>query len=125
MKFEKNVLGTNLEVCCVSPRTGYFRTGYCRSDETDEGNHSVCVLVDDAFLMYSLEHGNDLITPHPEFDFPGLRPGDKWCVCAARWKEANDAGQGGRIVLESTHSRSLEVVTLEELKKAAQGQNLH
>lgn len=119
MKFEKNVLGTNLDVCCIKPRTGYFRTGYCRSDASDLGNHSVCVLVDEEFLMYSLERGNDLITPRPENDFPGLRPGDKWCVCAARWKEAYESGRGGRVILESTHERCLEVVTLEELRRGA------
>lgn len=115
----KNVLGTELVPCSLDPLTGYYRDGCCRTDEDDEGLHVICARMTEAFLEYSLQRGNDLISPRPEFDFPGLLPGDKWCVCALRWKEAFEAGCPPRVVLESTHEKMLEIVSLEDLQACA------
>ena len=115
----KNVLGGDLESCCTSPMTGYFRDGHCRTDEHDQGSHTVCARMTEAFLAFSKRTGNDLSTPHPEFGFPGLKPGDKWCVCVSRWEDAFIAGVAPRIVLAATHERALEVVALDELKAHA------
>jgi uncharacterized protein (DUF2237 family) len=115
LKNQKNVLGGHLEVCCKSPMTGFFRTGSCHTSPEDVGSHTVCVRVTAEFLAFSKEAGNDLSTPHPQFNFPGLKPGDQWCVCAARWKQALDAGQAAPIVLASTHERALEVIELDDL----------
>lgn len=114
-----NVLGTELVPCSLDPLTGYFRDGCCRTNEDDAGLHVICARVTEAFLEYSLERGNDLISPRPEFNFPGLMPGDKWCLCANRWKEAFRAGCAPRVVLESTHEKALEIVALEELQACA------
>lgn len=114
-----NVLGTALQSCSFDPVTGFYRDGCCTSDEHDLGNHSVCVRVTAEFLELSRSQGNDLSTPRPEFRFRGLRPGDRWCVCAARWLEAYEAGAPPRVVLESTHERALEVITLGALKRHA------
>jgi uncharacterized protein len=115
----KNVLGGPLAVCCMNPVTGFFRDGFCHTNAQDRGVHTVCVVVTDAFLKFSKKTGNDLSTPHPEFGFPGLKPGDKWCLCAARWEEAFLAGMAPKVVLEATHERTLDVVTLEELQAFA------
>ena len=115
----KNVLGGELESCCTSPMTGYFRDGHCRTDDGDQGSHTVCARMTDEFLAFSKRTGNDLSTPHPEFGFPGLKAGDKWCVCVARWEDAFLAGVAPRIVLAATHERALDVVELEELKAHA------
>ncbi|HAZ42738.1 MAG TPA: DUF2237 domain-containing protein [Methylococcaceae bacterium] len=115
----KNVLGTELVPCSMDPLTGYFRDGCCRTNEDDEGRHVICARVTEAFLEYSLTRGNDLISPRPEFDFPGLMPGDKWCLCAQRWKEAFLAGCAPRVVLEGTHEKALDIVALEDLQSCA------
>ena len=98
---EKNVLGGVLQSCCHSPKTGYFRDGYCRTDDTDFGSHVICAEVTAGFLEFSKSRGNDLTTPRPEYNFPGLKPGDRWCVCALRWKEAFKAGCAPKVILES------------------------
>lgn len=113
----KNVLGTALVPCSYDPLTGYFRDGCCNTDETDGGSHLVCARVTQAFLAFSLARGNDLITARPEYRFQGLKPGDSWCLCANRWREAFDAGVAPLVVLESTHSKALEFVTLDQLEK--------
>lgn len=113
----KNVLGTALVPCSYDPLTGYFRDGCCNTDETDGGSHLVCARVTQAFLAFSLARGNDLITARPEYRFQGLKPGDSWCLCANRWREAFDAGVAPLVVLESTHLKALEFVTLDQLKK--------
>ena len=115
----KNVLGGLLEACCFDPLTGYYRNGACDTGPDDEGMHVVCAQMTPEFLDFSKLKGNDLVTPAPEYDFPGLKPGDKWCLVALRWKEALDAGVAPPVVLKSTHSSALQVVTLEQLKKYA------
>ena len=116
---QKNVLGGELESCCTSPMTGYYRDGHCSTDDSDQGSHTVCARMTEEFLAFSKRTGNDLSTPHPEFGFPGLKPGDKWCVCVARWEDAFLAGVAPRIVLAATHERALDVVALDELKAHA------
>ncbi|MFM8270695.1 MAG: DUF2237 family protein [Pseudomonadota bacterium] len=111
----KNVLGTELKHCCKNPLTGYFRDGFCRTNEHDEGRHVVCSFVTKEFLEFSLGRGNDLSTPRPEFNFPGLKPGDRWCLCALRWLEAYKAGVAPTVKLESTHEKTLEFIPLEAL----------
>lgn len=115
----KNVLGTELQPCSVDPVTGWFRDGCCRSGADDEALHLVCAQMTDDFLQFSKARGNDLSTPHPEWEFPGLTPGDRWCLCVARWREAQEAGLAPPVVLESTHISVLEFATLEELKEHA------
>jgi uncharacterized protein len=114
-----NVLGTELQCCCRDPMTGFFRDGYCRTGSGDHGVHTVCVVVTDEFLEFSAERGNDLSTPMPACDFPGLVAGDKWCLCVTRWKEAFDAGCAPAVILEATHQSALEWVSLEELQAYA------
>lgn len=116
---ETNVLGERLEPCCSAPMTGFFRDGYCRTGEDDLGRHTVCAEVTEEFLAFSRARGNDLVTPHPEFGFPGLVPGDRWCLCVLRWKEALDAGCAPRILLASCHESALGVVDLETLRAHA------
>ena len=116
---QKNVLGTALKMCSVDPLTGFTRSGSCEGHEADFGCHAVCAQVTEEFLKFSLMAGNDLSTPRPEYEFPGLRPGDRWCVCAARWEEARRAGKAPPVVLESTHESALEHVKLEHLRKHA------
>lgn len=116
---QKNVLGGELESCCTSPMTGFYRDGHCSTDDSDQGSHTVCARMTAEFLVFSKRTGNDLSTPHPEFGFPGLKPGDKWCVCVSRWEDAFLAGVAPRIVLAATHERALDVVELEELKAHA------
>ncbi len=112
----KNVLGGELRSCCTSPMTGFYRDGYCKTGANDLGRHTVCAKVTDEFLEFSRSVGNDLSTPHPEWGFPGLKDGDKWCVCVLRWKEALDAGFAPPVVLEATNEASLQYVSLDELK---------
>src|SRR5437588_6770580 len=114
-----NVLGTELRCCCRDPMTGFYRDGYCRTGPEDIGQHTVCVQVTREFLDDSVFQGNDLVTPHPEWNFPGLEPGDKWCLCAARYEEALRRGVAPPVDLEATHSSALEFVTLEDLKAHA------
>ena len=111
----KNILGTDLQCCSLQPITGYFRDGYCRTDETDRGSHTVACIVDDKFLEFSQSRGNDLSTPNPAYHFPGLEDGDRWCLCALRWKEAYEAGYAPKVVLQATHERALDVIELGDL----------
>jgi uncharacterized protein (DUF2237 family) len=115
----KNVLGTPLVACSYSPLTGYFRDGCCHTREDDTGSHVICAKVTAEFLTFSSARGNDLTTPRPEWRFAGLQPGDRWCLCALRWKEALDAGVAPPVVLESCHERALDFVNLEDLKRHA------
>lgn len=115
----RNVLGTELVPCSFQPMTGFFRDGCCRSGAEDLGLHLVCAEVTQPFLEFSRARGNDLITPVPEFHFPGLQPGDRWCLCVLRWREAFDAGVAPRVVLEATHISTLEFVDLEDLREHA------
>ncbi|NQY03926.1 MAG: DUF2237 domain-containing protein [Halieaceae bacterium] len=115
----KNVLGEPLQACCFSPRTGFYRDGYCRTEARDAGRHVVCAEVTESFLAFSKARGNDLTTPRPEFDFPGLVPGDRWCLCASRWKEAYDAGVAPRVILAACDAAALKVVSLTALKSHA------
>ena len=114
-----NVLGRPLVACSYDPLTGYYRDGCCNTDMNDHGSHVVCARVTPAFLDFSLARGNDLITPRPEYRFHGLKAGDRWCVCVLRWKEALDAGVAPPVVLESTHVKALESVSLDQLQAHA------
>ena len=113
----RNVLGGPLKTCSTDPLTGYFRNGRCDTCAEDHGCHTVCVEVSEAFLAASLAAGNDLSTPRPEFGFPGLQPGDRWCVCALRWLEVLEAGVEAPVVLAATHERTLELLPLEILQR--------
>ena len=115
----KNVLGTELAECSLSPRTGFYRDGCCNTGPGDTGLHLVCTQVTREFLEFSRARGNDLSTPVPAYQFPGLQPGDRWCLCVLRWKEALRAGRAPRVVLEATHISTLEFVDLEELQAYA------
>ena len=116
---EKNVLGEPLEVCSMMPLTGFTRSGSCETGPEDLGSHTVCAMVTQEFLEFSRSQGNDLMTPLPQIGFPGLKPGDRWCLCAARWKEALDAGCAPRVYLRATHERALSVVKMAQLKAHA------
>jgi uncharacterized protein len=116
MAMPKNVLGTELQPCSTDPMTGFYRDGCCRTGPDDYGLHLVCTEVTDEFLAFSKERGNDLSTPNPMYNFPGLKSGDRWCLCVERWKEALEAGMAPMIVLESTHISALEYVDLEDLQ---------
>ena len=116
---ETNVLGEPLQPCGEQPLTGFFRDGCCRTGPQDFGAHVICARMTAEFLEYSRARGNDLITPQPEGGFPGLRPGDRWCLCASRWREALEAGAAPRVILQATHERALSVVTLDDLKRHA------
>jgi len=113
----KNVLGTELVPCSYDPLTGYFRDGCCNTDDSDRGSHLVCVRVTKEFLAFSSARGNDLITPLPQHRFAGLKPGDRWCLCANRWREALEAGAAPPVILESTHLNALAFVSIEQLEK--------
>jgi uncharacterized protein len=115
----KNVIDGNLEVCCTSPVTGFYRDGFCRTGGQDFGSHVICAQVTSEFLEFTKSRGNDLSTAVPDFNFPGLKPGDRWCLCASRWQEALEAGVAPPVILSATHARALEVVSLDELKKHA------
>jgi len=116
---QRNVLGTELKSCSFDPLTGFTRSGSCEGHEADFGCHAVCAQVTEQFLEFSRLAGNDLSTPRPEYEFPGLKPGDRWCVCAARWEEARLAGKAPPVILESTHAAALEHVQLAELRRHA------
>jgi uncharacterized protein len=115
----KNVLGGTLEICCTSPMTGFYRNGVCETGPQDAGTHVICAQVTEAFLTFTKSRGNDLTTPGPQFGFPGLKPGDKWCLCANRWREALMAGKAPPVILAATHEAALRFVTLEDLHKHA------
>jgi uncharacterized protein (DUF2237 family) len=115
----RNVLGDKLIPCSEKPVTGFYRDGCCNTGPDDLGVHTVCAVMTADFLAFSKSRGNDLSTPMPEFGFPGLKAGDRWCLCAARWKEALDAGKAPRVVLGATHEATLEFVSLEDLKRYA------
>lgn len=115
----KNVLGTDLQDCGHDPLTGFFRDGCCRTGADDMGLHTVCAVMTERFLEFSRLVGNDLSTPNPEFHFPGLRPGDRWCLCVTRWKEAYEAGAAPDVVLEATHASALEFCDLEHFQDHA------
>ncbi len=117
MSNSKNVLGNPLETCCTSPLTGFYRNGCCDTGQEDVGLHLVCAQVTAEFLQYSKAQGNDLITPVPMFNFPGLKPGDKWCLCVSRWQEALEDGFAPPIVLSSTHANTLKFIPLEVLQE--------
>lgn len=115
----KNVFGEKLITCSVDPLTGFYRDGCCETGEDDFGTHTVCAIMTEEFLKFSLSKGNDLITPRPEYRFPGLQPGDKWCLCAMRWIEAYQAGVAPKVFLEATHINTLQFVPLKELVRFA------
>lgn len=119
MSAQKNVLGQPLQPCSVDPMTGFYRNGSCETGDMDHGTHVICSRVTEAFLVFSKKRGNDLSTPRPEYNFPGLKPGDKWCLCALRWEEALLAGVAPPVVLASTHERALEFVSLDSLRSHA------
>ncbi len=125
MSDARNVLGSPLQICSVSPLTGFVRDGFCQTGPEDVGSHTVCVQMTEAFLAYSLNRGNDLVTPAPEYDFPGLREGDRWCMCATRWLAAAEDGVAPPVVLEATHAHALQKITLADLEyHALRGQEL-
>lgn len=115
MSESRNVLGTPLQVCGAAPMTGFLRDGSCHSGPHDLGSHTVCARMTEAFLEFSRQQGNDLTTPVPEYGFPGVKPGDRWCVCAARWLEAAEAGVAPPVILEATHERALRHLALADL----------
>jgi uncharacterized protein (DUF2237 family) len=116
MEMQKNVLGSDLQDCSTNPMTGFYRDGCCNTGLGDTGTHTVCAIMTEEFLEYSLNKGNDLITSRPEFGFPGLKAGDGWCLCALRWEEARKAGCAPRVKLISTNIKTLEMVEFEDLK---------
>lgn len=115
-----NVFGEPLIPCSTEPMTGFFRTGCCETDENDQGTHTVCAVMTEEFLIFTQSVGNDLSTPRPEYSFPGLKPGDRWCLCASRWMQANRAGVAPKIIPEATHEKTLEYIELKELIKHAE-----
>lgn len=119
MTDQRNVFGDELNVCSMNPKTGFYRTGCCDTGSEDVGSHTVCIVATDEFLAYSASVGNDLSTPVPAFGFSGLKAGDRWCLCAARWRQAFEAGCAPRVVLSATHERCLEEIDLEDLKAHA------
>lgn len=116
----RNVLGGPLLPCSLDPLTGWYRDGCCNTDDADQGLHTVCAVVTEEFLAFSQSAGNDLSTPRPEFGFPGLNPGDHWCLCAGRWEEARRAGFAPEVVLDATHEKTLEATLLGHLQAHAQ-----
>jgi uncharacterized protein (DUF2237 family) len=119
----RNVLGGELQPCSLKPLTGFYRNGCCETGPEDVGQHTVCAVLTEEFLRFSMSVGNDLSTPRPEYDFPGLNPGDRWCLCAPRWKEALDAGVAPFVVLEATHEEVLAIAPLGVLKDHAASQS--
>ena len=117
--YQKNVLGENLEECSVDPITGWFRDGCCNTNKSDRGVHTVCARVTTKFLEWAKTAGNDLITPHPEFNFPGLKDGDSWCICAGTYAQSIDTGNACKIFLKRTNCKTLEIIPLEKLKQYA------
>lgn len=114
-EFVRNALGTELQLCSLDPKTGYLRDGHCRTRPDDLGSHVVCARVTGQFLAFSRAQGNDLVTPVPAYGFPGLRDGDRWCLCAMRWHEAHEAGVAPPVFLQATHERVLQLVSLDDL----------
>jgi len=112
----KNVLGGVLQSCCFEPKTGFYRDGFCKTGEEDHGTHVVCAIMTQEFLEFTKSKGNDLSTPISQWSFPGLKPGDKWCLCAMRWVQAEKAGKAPKVVLEATHEKALEYTSLEKLQ---------
>ena len=110
-----NVFGQPLMLCCNAPKTGFYRDGFCNTGSNDVGTHVICAEMTAEFLSFTKSKGNDLSTPNPFYDFPGLKPGDFWCLCAIRWKEAYDADAAPKVKLESTHEKALDFVTIEQL----------
>ena len=119
MTTQPNVFGEPIATCCTDPMTGFYRTGCCETGGDDHGVHTVCAVMTDEFLAFSKAAGNDLSTPMPQYGFAGLKAGDHWCLCAMRWKEAFDAGVAPPVVLQCTHAKALEFVTLEQLQSCA------
>ena len=117
--FQKNVLGEKLEICSNNPITGWLRDGCCNADKIDHGIHTVCAKVTQKFLEWSKNIGNDLITPHPEFNFPGLKEGDCWCICAGTYAQSLEEGTACKIFLKKTNFKTLEIISLDKLKKHA------
>ncbi len=115
----RNVLGGPLQPCSFDPNTGFFRDGHCHTCAQDHGSHTVCAVMTSEFLAFSKSRGNDLTTPMPQYDFPGLNPGDHWCLCAGRWLEAHEAGKAPQVNLEATHEAALAIVPLEALQQHA------
>ena len=116
---QTNLFDEIIEECCLNPITGFFRNGFCHTDEMDRGLHIVCSLMTDDFLRFSKSRGNDLSTPRPEFNFPGLAEGDSWCVCAERWKEAYEQGFAPKVFLKRTHKKAATIIDIEILKEYA------
>ena len=112
-----NVYGKELETCCNNPKTGFFRNGLCDTCSDDRGVHTVCILATEEFLLFSKSVGNDLSTPHPEFEFSGIKAGDRWCLCALRWQEAYEQGKAPPVFLESTHEKTLKIVDFNILQQ--------
>lgn len=115
MKCGRNILGGTLKPCCFKPLTGFFRDGLCRTGAVDSGTHVVCAVMTEEFLSFTRARGNDLITPLPYFNFPGLKPGDRWCLCASRWRQAYREGTAPPVILEATHEKALEILKFEWL----------
>lgn len=115
----RNVLGGELKSCCTDPMTGFYRDGYCNTGPDDHGRHTVCIVATDEFLAYSKSVGNDLSTPMPQYDFPGVKDGDKWCLCVTRWQQALEDDMAPLVDLEATHQSALDVVRLEDLQRYA------
>ena len=121
--YQKNVLGSKLEVCSLQPMTGFYRNGCCETDENDMGLHTVCAEMTNEFLEFSKSVGNDLSTPRPEFDFRGLVQGDLWCLCASRWQQAFESGKAPKVKMSSTNIATLNICNLDDLKKHAIKEN--
>ena len=119
MEKQKNILGEEIESCCENPITGFFRDGFCHTDERDQGVHTVCVKMTEEFLNFSKSRCNDLSTPRPEFNFPGVKAGDSWCLCAERWGEAYELGMAPNLYIKRTNIKTLDIVSLEVLKEFA------
>lgn len=115
----RNVLGESLQACCTDPMTGFYRDGHCHTGPEDRGVHVVCAVMTEDFLTYTKAQGNDLSTPRPQYNFPGLNPGDGWCLCAARWMEAYEAGVAPPVKLDATHAKALDIIPEEVLQAYA------
>lgn len=124
MAEEKNILGTSLQSCCTDPMTGFYRDGCCVTGPQDGGKHVICAQVTEAFLLFSKNRGNDLINPVPAYGFPGLKPGDRWCLCASRWQEAYEAGVAPPVVPEATHEAALKYISREALEANKSGDQM-
>jgi len=116
---QKNIFGESLQACCFKPATGFYRDGFCNTGQQDYGTHTVCAVMTKEFLNFTLSKGNDLSTPKPQYNFPGLQPGDKWCLCALRWYEAYKSGYAPKVVLEATNEKTLQIVPIKALIEKA------